>query len=368
VEFDWAAAPADKRMKVSVKPGAEVIGLRWPPRLNVPVMCTVTNTSTAELNFTVMSPGVDANWKTDNPNLAVCIIRCFKNGPAAVSLKPGQSWRCGIEVQLMREVKDERIRFRLGFRPEEATTVNWSNEVVLKIFGYRLPADRKKRYDELIALREQKHVPQCVDAVRELLTELVADPKEEEGLDRIVAIKVLAKYRDRKAIPVLLKALDDPFSEPMLLGSPKHTSRHWNSVAGEAAEALFKLTSGKIGERFRPDRGIGPRDRFSKKVARWRQWWLEHLRKTAPRAWRVNRRDFAAHLGKVENGWSKQQLKAHAGEPDEKTADSWSYQWEESRISGGHFFVYAFHFKDGLVSDIKKGGGHVTKKPRKEVE
>jgi hypothetical protein len=143
--------------------------------------------------------------------------------------------------------------------------------------GYRLPDDPRKRYGELLALRDRKNVPQCVDAVRSLLSRLVADPKARESSERIVAIKVLARYRDRKSIPVLLKALDDPFNRHSMLGNEEgHVTHHWSSVAGEAAEALFIMTDGKIGERFRSDLGIGPPDAFSRKAARWRKWWEEH--------------------------------------------------------------------------------------------
>ncbi len=139
---------------------------------------------------------------------------------------------------------------------------------------YRLPSDPEKRYDRLWALCYEQNKPQCVPAVRGLLEKLLAEPRWEEGCTRIMAIKVLVKYRAHQAVPLLLKALDDPYARTRTEGAEGHAHKSVESVAGRAADALYELTAGKIGQR--QGSAFGHRREIAKKAPAWRAWWREN--------------------------------------------------------------------------------------------
>ena len=72
---------------------------------------------------------------------------------------------------------------------------------------------------------------------------------------------------------------------------------------------------------------------------------------------------FDAHLSTVEKGWSKQQLRDHAGEPDWEASETWYYQWGEDRIHGGHVIYFRFTFDERAISQIERSDGHVSRLP-----
>jgi hypothetical protein len=169
-------------------------------------------------------------------------------------------------------IKDCAIRIRVDGKGR-ADPESW--EAVAIGADFTFVADPDKRYDQLLALRDRETRPECVGAVRELLGQLLADPKKEDAFARMVAIEVLTKYRDRQAVPLLLRALDDPYFSHELhaVGDTGRTEHSYRSVAAEAAAALWAITDERIGERLRTD--IPTRDQEGK-AAQWRQWWKEN--------------------------------------------------------------------------------------------
>ena len=78
-------------------------------------------------------------------------------------------------------------------------------------------------------------------------------------------------------------------------------------------------------------------------------------------SWRSSSSTFLEHMSVVSQGWTKARLLAHAGKPDVEDSSTWSYRWEEDRISGGLFEVQTFHFQDGAVASTEFGGGCVIR-------
>ena len=82
--------------------------------------------------------------------------------------------------------------------------------------------------------------------------------------------------------------------------------------------------------------------------------------------WREQKETFESHLSAVEIGWSKTQLLAHAGPPDEEESGDWFYKWEEDRIHGGFYSNFLIRFEGDTISGIKMGDGHLTRTPDHE--
>ena len=70
---------------------------------------------------------------------------------------------------------------------------------------------------------------------------------------------------------------------------------------------------------------------------------------------RFSQSGFQEHFSRVEPGWTEKQLLGHAGEPDSRTDDWWSYRWDEGL--GGMYVVFQFKISERKVDEIKEHGG-----------
>ena len=120
--------------------------------------------------------------------------------------------------------------------------------------------------------------PKLVDAVvRELEKMLQARAKNwGEAASRCVACQVLGKYGDRKCIPVLLHAMDEPFLHHDMVPAPvgevgvEHT---YKTIWWDADEALRKITGAAPVPK--PARHMPEdEDRITARAA-WLKWWAE---------------------------------------------------------------------------------------------
>jgi len=79
--------------------------------------------------------------------------------------------------------------------------------------------------------------------------------------------------------------------------------------------------------------------------------------------WRSSLETFQYHLGRVETGWTVEQLLEHAGRPDEQ-GDGCSYYWVEDPHYGGYYCHFTFKTVGGVVTEIFTSAGHETRSPR----
>ena len=92
------------------------------------------------------------------------------------------------------------------------------------------------------------------------------------GSTRRLACKFLAEWPDLRSVPVLLKALGDPYMRHDLVGGPDgHVEHSYSAVWAEADSALRLITwANPIDE---PQRGLGEGDDQDRTRAAWEKWW-----------------------------------------------------------------------------------------------
>lgn len=149
--------------------------------------------------------------------------------------------------------------------------------------------DSKEVHKALLAVRQgqfQDRQPpaQVLSQVISALDRLLADPKYEEGGTRRLACEVLGRSKSKEAIPVLLRALRDPYEKTELLPPPDAGGAahvEWYAVWRDADDALRQVTGA---EPVRRPEGRGPRPGLQEAVREaWLRWWAAHGGQSEPR-------------------------------------------------------------------------------------
>jgi hypothetical protein len=124
--------------------------------------------------------------------------------------------------------------------------------------------------------RGQLQPPEVLPYAIAALERLLAKPKDEEGGTRRLACELLGEYPDPKAIPVLLKALDDPYLHMTLDHVPGVGGAHveWSAVWRDADRALRRITKANPVPEARQREPIpGQQKAFCQA---WQRWWRKH--------------------------------------------------------------------------------------------
>ena len=103
----------------------------------VEVGTKIRNTGSDSRRLQVWSCSYPDHWQADNTAAEVVQVPCDKNALIWIDLKPGDAYERKISVRvsgLAKEVHQETVTFRLGFKPSaEAPAVLWSNAVTVKV-------------------------------------------------------------------------------------------------------------------------------------------------------------------------------------------------------------------------------------------
>ncbi len=136
--------------------------------------------------------------------------------------------------------------------------------------------ERKVVHDALLAARDSFDAPEVVPHVISTLDRLLKNPRREEGLTRGLACGVLGKYRDRRAIPVLLKALEDPYLRIFRSRVPGVGGTHveWVAVWRHADSALRRIAGASPVEEPRQREPIRGQQKSFQKA--WKAWWKKN--------------------------------------------------------------------------------------------
>lgn len=97
-------------------------------------------------------------------------------------------------------------------------------------------------HDALIRLRDHVALPELTPEVIALLDRLLAAPREDQAFTRMVACEVLGKSGDVASVPVLLKALRDPYLHHSMAPAPVGAEHLYRTVWWEADKALRQVT------------------------------------------------------------------------------------------------------------------------------
>jgi hypothetical protein len=113
--------------------------------------------------------------------------------------------------------------------------------------------------------------------VMAVLEKLLAEPVDEEAGTRRLACDVLGKLRDARAVPVLLKALEDPYyhSELLSVGEGRAAERTWYAVWRDADRALRAITGASPIDQPRMREPQVPEVPDALRDA-WQAWWKAH--------------------------------------------------------------------------------------------
>lgn len=114
------------------------------------------------------------------------------------------------------------------------------------------------------------------------LDELLRDPKDDEAGTRRLACDILGWSKSRKAIPVLLKALEDPYVKVEFTGMGSQGAAHmeWYAVWRDADEALREITGANPIPQPRQRSPIDGQRESVRKA--WAEWWEHDAREDDP--------------------------------------------------------------------------------------
>ena len=131
--------------------------------------------------------------------------------------------------------------------------------------------DTKVIHEALLIARDRVGAPEIVPAVIAVLDNLLADPKDAEWVTRGLACEVLGKYRDPRAIPVLLRALQDPYLDYVLPLAPDVPGMEWFAVWRDADSALRSITGANPTEEPCWNEPVEAESDTLRKA--WQAWW-----------------------------------------------------------------------------------------------
>jgi len=142
-------------------------------------------------------------------------------------------------------------------------------------------ADTDVRREAVVLMRDV-----CMEECRDqaprvigLLDSLLSKPRDDEALTRIFACELLRNWRDVQAVPVLLKALGDPYEYHGLVAAPGGSGEHvYRAVWWEADRALRAITGASPIEEPRHSHPPEPGQREACKSA-WEKWWAANREK-----------------------------------------------------------------------------------------
>jgi len=143
-------------------------------------------------------------------------------------------------------------------------------------------SDAKEVHEALLLVRQgqfqdRQPRPVVLSEVISALDRLLDDPKHGEAGTRRLACEVLGRSKSEEAIPVLLRALRDPFEQTEFLPPPPGVGGahvEWYAVWRDADDALRQITGA--------DPIREPRQRFPVQGQReavrkaWLRWWAAH--------------------------------------------------------------------------------------------
>lgn len=136
-------------------------------------------------------------------------------------------------------------------------------------------------HEKLLAVRrdqfkEKQPSPQVISDVISTLDQLLRNKKDSQAGTRSLACGVLRLSKSRRAIPVLLKALEDPYEKVEFSRLKGESGAHveWYAVWRDADDALREITGAnpisQPGQRF-PIKG-----QRESVLAAWAQWWKQN--------------------------------------------------------------------------------------------
>ena len=141
-------------------------------------------------------------------------------------------------------------------------------------------SDISMTHEALVIIRDGGLQPsdELLSKVVSTLQRLLKTPSE--GMTRCLACEVLGLSKSRKAIPVLLDALADPYVHVYSSAGPGgHVSFGYRAVWREADGALREIT----GASGRPPNHIGPTKEEQEKTRNaWLEWYKTQPEKTKP--------------------------------------------------------------------------------------
>jgi HEAT repeat protein len=135
--------------------------------------------------------------------------------------------------------------------------------------------DHSDRHDALILIRDHWGRPELATLVISALDKMFQRPAAnwDQAASRTVACQILGKYADERAVPVLLKAMEDPFEQHFFdhNGPRGHVGHSYHTIWWEADAALRKITHASPSEAPATHRSPKPGQR-EKTLADWKAW------------------------------------------------------------------------------------------------
>jgi len=179
-------------------------------------------------------------------------------------------------AEVEKQIQTYYRALRGGEKPARQTWWEGNKEIMPLLVPHLLASsDVDVQHTALLIVRNhcgrRDFVPHIIGA----LDSLINRPKEamdHAGSTRRLACDLLAKWPDLRSVPVLLKALGDPYMRHDLVGGPDgHVEHSYSAVWWEADSALRLITwANPIDE---PRRGLGEGDDQDRTRAAWEKWW-----------------------------------------------------------------------------------------------
>ena len=162
-------------------------------------------------------------------------------------------------------VVEENICDRIGGAPV------WKERIRTNALHQWLLAIRTDQF------RDKHPSPQVISEVIAALKRLLSEKKDSQAITRRLACDVLGRSASKKAVPVLLKALEDPHEKVVLTDVPGVGGAHmeWFAVWRDADNALRQIT------RASPIGKPGQREPIKGQREKIREAWLEWHKKNA---------------------------------------------------------------------------------------
>ena len=179
--------------------------------------------------------------------------------------------------EVEREFRQYQAKRKAGLQAEYCAWLKGRPALGPLMLPYLLAStDVGVKHHGMILARDHYGSGKIVPNAIAVLEELLKTPRDMEASTRKVACQVLGRWPDVRSVPVLLKALDDPWSRHELVGGPRgHASHLYQTVWWEADEALRAITGASPVKK--PLTHVGP-ERGDRKAASaaWKKWWADN--------------------------------------------------------------------------------------------
>ena len=179
--------------------------------------------------------------------------------------------------EVEREFRKYLAKRKAGLQAEYCAWLKGRQAIGPLMLPYLLGStDVGVKHHGLILARDYYGSGKIVPNAIAVLEELLKAPRDLEASTRMVACQVLGKWPDVRSLPVLLKALDDPWLRHKLVGGPRgHASHLYQTVWWEADKALRAITGASPVRKPLTHVGPEPGDRKAASAA-WKKWWAEN--------------------------------------------------------------------------------------------